>query len=149
MRAVVQRVNSASVAVTGRTISSIGRGLLVLVGVGQDDTEADSRYIAEKIAGLRVFPDKDEKMNLAVTDVRGEVMVISQFTLFGDARRGKRPSFTGAARPEKAIPLYESVVEELRAREIPTATGLFGSMMDVSIVNSGPVTILLDSRKSF
>ena len=149
MRAVVQRVGKASVTVASQTISSIGNGLLVLLGVGQDDTEDDSRYLAEKIAGLRIFPDKKDKMNLSVTDVRGEVMVISQFTLFGDVRHGKRPSFAAAARPEKAIRLYESVVEKLRANDIAIATGRFRAMMDVSIVNRGPVTILLDSRKDF
>jgi len=149
MRAVVQRVSKASVAVDGRTVGSIGNGLLVLLGVGRDDTQDDSNYLAEKIAGLRIFADQDDKMNLSVTDIRGEVMVISQFTLFGDARRGKRPSFVAAAPPEKAIRLYEAVLEKLRAKGIAVAAGRFRAMMDVSSINRGPVTILLDSRKDF
>jgi len=150
MRAVVQRVNEANVRVDGKTIGAIGKGLLVLLGVGHDDAEADADYLAEKVAGLRIFPDEQDKMNLSVTDIRGEAMVISQFTLYGDVRRGKRPSFTGAAPPEHAKALYEYFVQRLKSLGIPkVATGEFQAMMDVSLTNAGPVTILLDSRKGF
>jgi len=149
MRAIVQRVSQANVTVGSEAIGAIGHGLLVLLGVGQDDTETDSNYLAKKIAGLRIFPDEHDKMNLSVCDINGEVMVISQFTLFGDVRRGKRPSFIEAARPETAVPLYEAFVEKLRALALNVATGRFQTMMNVSLVNHGPVTIMLDSRKQF
>lgn len=150
MRAVVQRVSEASVSVEGRIIGSIGPGLVVLLGVGCDDAEADADYVAEKIAGLRIFPDDEEKMNRSVLDIGGGALVISQFTLHGDARKGKRPSFITAARPEQAKALYERCVARLRALGVKqVATGEFQAMMDVSLVNKGPVTILIDSKKAF
>ena len=149
MRAVVQRVNEASVEVGGRVVGEVGAGLLVLVGVEEGDVSADADYIAEKIAGLRIFNDPDGKMNLSVTDVGGAVLLISQFTLHGDCRRGRRPSFIAAARPETATPLYEEVASRLRRAGLPVATGEFGAHMHVSLVNDGPVTILLDSKKLF
>ena len=149
MRAVVQRVIEARVAVDGEVVGSIGNGLLVLLGVAKDDAEADADYLADKVAGLRIFPDEQDKMNLSVLEVKGEVMVISQFTLYGDVRRGKRPSFTAAAPPDRAKALYEHFVERMRSLGISVATGEFRAMMDVSLVNTGPVTILLDSRKVF
>ncbi|MCR5612002.1 MAG: D-tyrosyl-tRNA(Tyr) deacylase [Clostridiales bacterium] len=148
MRAVVQRVNNASVTVDGRTIGSIGRGFLVLLGVHVSDTEKDADYIAKKISGLRVFEDPDGKMNLSLNDANGELLVVSQFTLYGDARHGNRPSFIEAALPDTAIPLYEYVVSKLR-ESFHVETGEFGADMKVSLVNDGPVTILLDSKKSF
>jgi D-tyrosyl-tRNA(Tyr) deacylase len=127
----------------------VGQGLLVLVGIEEGDREADADYIADKTAGLRIFNDEEGKMNLAVTDIRGAILLISQFTLHGDCRHGRRPSFIGAARPETAIPLYERVGERFRAAGLPVATGEFGAHMHVSLVNDGPVTILLDSKKLF
>ena len=149
MRAVVQRVKQASVTVDARQVGAIGPGLLVFLGVGREDGDEDVRYLADKCAGLRIFEDEAGKMNLSVSDVRGEALVVSQFTLFGDARKGKRPSFIAAARPEKAVPLYEAFVRRLRDRGVPVATGEFQAMMDIALVNDGPVTILLDSRKAF
>ena len=149
MRAVVQRVTRASVKVSGEITGAIGLGLLVLLGVGQEDAEADADYLAEKIAGLRIFEDDGGKMNLSVIDVGGAVLAVSQFTLFGDVRRGKRPSFDAAARPEHARELYEYFVERVRSLGLRCETGRFQAMMDVELVNSGPVTILLDSRKAF
>lgn len=149
MRAVVQRVASASVTVDGRTVGSIGPGLLALVGVEHDDGPADVEYIASKIHDLRVFEDEAHHMNRSVSDVSGAVLVVSQFTLAADCRRGRRPSFDGAARPEIAKPLYEDVVRALRARGLPVETGEFQALMQVSLVNDGPVTLLLDSRKGF
>jgi len=147
MRAVVQRVSRAKVTVNGELTGEIGLGLLVLLGVGQDDTEADAIYLAEKIAGLRVFEDDQGKMNRSVQDAGGSVLAVSQFTLYGDVRRGKRPSFDAAAPPEKARQLYESFVEQIRARGLRCETGRFQAMMQVELVNEGPVTILLDSYK--
>jgi D-aminoacyl-tRNA deacylase len=149
MRAVVQRVTRASVAVESKIIGEIGQGLLVLVGVAQDDAESDAHYLAEKIAGLRIFEDESGKMNLSVIDVRGSVLAVSQFTLYGDVRRGKRPSFDAAARPERARDLYEHFVARIRAAGLRCETGRFQAMMDVELVNSGPVTILLDSKRTF
>jgi len=149
MRAVVQRVTRASVAVDGVLTGSIGHGLLVLLGVAGDDAEADADYLAEKIAGLRVFEDDAGKMNRSVLDIAGAVLAVSQFTLFGDVRRGKRPSFDAAARPERAKTLYEYFVARIRALGLPCETGRFQEMMEVELVNSGPVTILLDSKKLF
>jgi len=149
MRAVVQRVSRAKVTVKEWTSGEIGLGLLVLMGVGHGDTEADATYLADKIAGLRVFEDEDGKMNLSVVDVGGSVLAVSQFTLYGDARRGKRPSFDGAAPPEQARRLYELFVERVRALGLPCETGRFQEMMQVELVNEGPVTILVDSAKSF
>ena len=149
MRAVVQRVSRAKVTVKEWTSGEIGLGLLVLMGVGHGDTEADATYLADKIAGLRVFEDEDGKMNLSVVDVGGSVLAVSQFTLYGDARRGKRPSFDGAAPPEQARRLYEFFVERVRALGLCCETGRFQEMMQVELVNEGPVTILVDSAKSF
>jgi D-tyrosyl-tRNA(Tyr) deacylase len=149
MRAVVQRVRRASVRVGGEVVGQIGPGLLVLLGVAQDDREADADYLADKVAGLRIFEDSGGKMNLAVSDAGGAVLTVSQFTLFGDVRRGKRPSFDDAARPEQAVRLYEYFVGKIRAAGLRCETGRFQEMMDVELVNAGPVTILLDSRKLF
>jgi D-aminoacyl-tRNA deacylase len=150
MRAVVQRVASARVRVGERTVGDIGRGLLVLVGVGRDDTVADARAIAAKISEMRVFPgDAAKPMDRSVLDAGGSVLVISQFTLYGDMRKGRRPSFDGAAPPEHARGLYEELVRELRALQVPVATGEFQAMMQVELVNDGPVTILVDSTKQF
>jgi D-aminoacyl-tRNA deacylase len=149
MRAVVQRVSRAQVAVNGEIAGEIGLGLLVLLGVGREDTEADATYLAEKIVGLRVFEDGQGKMNLSVQDVGGNVLAVSQFTLYGDMRRGKRPSFDAAAPSEKARQLYEFFVEKIRAAGLRCETGHFQEMMKVELVNEGPVTILLDSSKEF
>jgi D-aminoacyl-tRNA deacylase len=149
MRAVVQRVSRAQVAVNGEIAGEIGLGLLVLLGVGRDDTEADGTYLAEKIAGLRVFEDAEGRMNRSVQDVGGSVLTVSQFTIYGDVRRGKRPSFDAAAPPEKARQLYEFFVEQIRAAGLRCETGRFQEMMKVELVNEGPVTVLLDSGKAF
>jgi len=149
MRCVVQRVSGASVSVSGNVLGEIGKGFVCLLGVQEGDTEADARYCAEKVAGLRVFEDAEDKMNLSVLDVSGAVLAISQFTLLGDARHGRRPSFSAAARPETAIPLYESFCARLREAGVRVETGAFGAHMAVSLVNDGPVTILLDSKKGF
>jgi D-tyrosyl-tRNA(Tyr) deacylase len=137
------------VRVEGLQVAFIGRGLLVLLGVGKDDTEADAEYLADKVLNLRVFPDEADQMNRSVLDVRGELLVVSQFTLLGDARRGRRPSYSEAAGTEQANGLYERFVERLRPSGLPVATGVFRAMMDVALVNDGPVTILLDSRRFF
>lgn len=149
MRAVVQRVTEASVTVEGKTVGSIGSGLMVLLGVEQEDTEKDGAYLAEKLAGLRIFEDEAEKMNLSVQQVGGSILLVSQFTLLGDVRHGKRPSFTQAAPPREADALYEDLADRLRQKGIPVETGQFQAHMEVSLVNDGPVTILLDSRKVF
>jgi D-aminoacyl-tRNA deacylase len=149
VRAVVQRVASASVKVESEVVGQIERGFLVLLGVGTDDSDADAVTLAEKIAGLRVLEDDDGKMNMALNDVDGRMLVVSQFTLFGDCRKGRRPSFVDAARPEQAERLYESFVAEVRGQGIQVETGRFQTHMDVSLVNDGPVTLLLDSRKTF
>jgi D-tyrosyl-tRNA(Tyr) deacylase len=149
MRAVVQRVSRAQVAVNDEIVGKIGPGLLVLLGVGRDDGEADAVYLAEKIAGLRVFEDAQGKMNRSVLDAGGIVLVVSQFTLYGDVRKGKRPSFDAAAAPEKARQLYEFFVEQVRASGLRCETGRFQETMTVELVNEGPVTILLDSEKAF
>jgi len=149
MRAVVQRVSRAQVAVHGEVTGEIGPGLLVLLGVGREDTDADAEYLAQKIVGLRVFEDDQGKMNRSVPDVGGSVLAVSQFTLYGDVRRGKRPSFDGAAPPEKARQLYEFFVERVRAAGLRCETGRFQEMMKVELINEGPVTILLDSKKAF
>jgi D-aminoacyl-tRNA deacylase len=149
MRAVVQRVTRASVRVDGGIVGQIEKGLTVLLGVAQDDTEADADYLADKVVGMRVFEDADEKMNLAVTEVGGAILAVSQFTLYGDMRRGRRPSFDSAARPEQARRLYEYFVEKIRAAGIRCENGKFQAMMEVELVNDGPVTILIDSKKAF
>ena len=145
----MQRVSRAQVTVNGEITGQIGLGLLVLLGVGRDDANADATYLVEKIAGLRVFEDAQGKMNLSVQDVGGSVLAVSQFTLYGDVRRGKRPSFDAAAPPEKARQLYEFFVEQIRAAGLRCQTGRFQEMMQVELVNEGPVTILLDSGKGF
>jgi D-tyrosyl-tRNA(Tyr) deacylase len=149
MRAVVQRVSRAQVLVDGEIVGKIDRGLLVLLGVGIDDKESDADFLADKIAGLRIFNDDGGKMNLSVTDVHGAVLAVSQFTLYGDARKGKRPSFDAAARPERARQLYEHFVSAIRKAGLPCETGRFQEDMKVELVNDGPVTILLDSGKGF
>lgn len=149
MRAVVQRVSEASVIVDGRVTGEICKGLLLLLGVGQEDTEADARLMADKVVGLRCFADADSKFNLSVVDVGGAVLAISQFTLFGDCRKGRRPSFSDAARPEPATELYELVVKHLRDKGLVVETGEFGAHMDVHLVNDGPVTLLIDTKKLF
>lgn len=148
MRAVVQRTAQCGVSIEGKTVGSIGRGFLVLLGIHVSDEKADADYIIKKISGLRVFEDDAGKMNLSLSEVGGELLIVSQFTLYGDARHGNRPSFTEAALPEKAVPLYEYTVAEL-SKKFPVATGIFGADMQVSLVNDGPVTILLDSKKQF
>lgn len=149
MRAVVQRVSRASVTVAGEIVGRIENGLLVLLGVGERDTPEDAEFLAEKIAGLRIFEDADGKMNLSLADVGGAMLVISQFTLFGDCRKGRRPSFIQAARPDVADPLYQRFVAEVSELGIPTQTGRFQQHMDVELVNDGPVTLLLDSTRAF
>ena len=149
MRAVIQRVERASVSVEGEIRGQIGAGFLVLIGVEEGDGDADFRYIAEKVPNLRVFEDEQGKMNRSLLDVGGELLAVSQFTLLGDARGGRRPSFITAARPETADPMYERLVADWRARGIRVETGRFGADMKVESVNDGPVTILLDSRRRF
>ncbi len=149
MRAVVQRVARAEVRVGGKPVGSIGRGLLVLLGVAQEDAEPDARALADKVAALRVFEDPAGKMNLALADVGGGALVVSQFTLLGDARKGNRPSFTAAAPPERANALYEAFCAALRAKGLPVETGVFRAEMQVELVNDGPVTLLLDTTKLF
>ena len=149
MRAVLQRVTRASVSVEGETVGEIGRGLVVLVGVAHDDTEADASYLLEKTATVRIFDDAEGRMNLSVTDAGGALLVVSQFTLYGDVRRGRRPSWSAAAAPEVAERLYEFFVVAARRRVRQVATGSFRRMMHVELVNDGPVTILIDSRKQF
>jgi D-tyrosyl-tRNA(Tyr) deacylase len=149
MRAVVQRVTSASVTIEGETTGRIEKGLMVLLGVGQEDSSADAEYLAEKIVNLRIFTDEAGKMNLSVGDVGGAVLVVSQFTLYGDVRKGRRPSYIGAAAPDRANLLYELFVAEVSRRGIPVQTGVFQAMMQVSLTNDGPVTILLDSERTF
>jgi len=149
MRAVVQRVRAGSVAIDGRVISSIGTGLVVLLGVGQGDREEDARCLAEKIANLRIFEDAQGKMNLALADVDGGILAVSQFTLYGDCRKGRRPGFSQAAAPAEAERLYQVFVDELKKSGIAVATGVFQAEMLVKIENDGPVTLLLDSGKLF
>ena len=147
MRAVLQRVSRAAVVIDGETVGAIERGLLVLLGVAPTDTPAEAQWLAEKTAGLRIFNDEVGKMNLSVADVRGAVLVVSQFTLYGDSRKGRRPSFIGAATPDLAVPLYEEFVNTLRSLGLPVATGRFGAMMQVELVNDGPVTLILDTKE--
>lgn len=149
MRAVIQRVSRAKVTVKGEVPGEIGPGLLVLLGVGSGDTRADADYLADKTIGLRIFEDPEGKMNLSVADTGGAVLVVSQFTLYGDVRRGNRPSFDAAAPPQPARELYEYFVEKIRAAGLRCETGRFQEMMQVELVNEGPVTILLDSKKTF
>ena len=149
MRAVVQRVSRASVNVDGEITGSIGDGILLLLGVSAKDTEADAEYLLEKVVNLRIFDDKDGKMNLSLLDTGGGLLVVSQFTLYGDSRRGRRPSYIDAARPEEANRLYEFFVSEASKQVPNVATGRFQAMMDVELVNDGPVTLLLDSERNF
>ena len=144
MRVLLQRVARAEVRVDGRSLGRIDRGYLLLVGITHDDDEARIAWMAEKVAGLRLFADADDKMNLALADVGGAVLVVSQFTLYGDASKGRRPSFIDAARPEFAIPLYERFIALLRERQLTVATGDFGAMMQVELINDGPVTLWLE-----
>jgi D-aminoacyl-tRNA deacylase len=149
MRAVLQRVTRAQVRVEGETVGEIGRGLVVLLGVARDDSEEDARYLVEKTVGLRVFDDEEGRMNLSVVETGGGLLVVSQFTLYGDVRRGRRPSWVEAAPPEVAERLYEFFVAESRQKVARVETGSFRRMMEVELVNDGPVTVLLDSRKLF
>lgn len=149
MRAVVQRVKSASVTVDGDRVSEIGTGLLIFLGVAEGDTHTELEYIANKVATLRIFEDTDGKMNLSLLEVGGAALVVSQFTLYGDCRKGRRPSFIKAARPEAANTLYEAFIAALKDRDIPTHGGTFQAMMEVHLINDGPVTLLLDSDKQF
>jgi D-tyrosyl-tRNA(Tyr) deacylase len=149
MRAVVQRVKESKVEVKGETVGAIGPGLLILLGVGEEDSEKDGAYLVEKIAHLRIFPDEEGLMNLSLMDTGGAALVVSQFTLWGDCRKGRRPSFVKAARPEQANALYEQVVRLLKKKGLEVATGRFQEMMDVHLVNDGPVTLMLDSAKGF
>ena len=149
MRAVIQRVLEAGVKIGGVEIARIGRGALVLLGVSSEDSEEDARYLAEKTVYLRIFPDETDKMSLSVLGIEGEILVVSQFTLYGDCRKGRRPSYSSAARPDIAQALYESYVKELLKYTAKVGTGRFQEMMEVSLINDGPVTLLLDSRKNF
>jgi D-aminoacyl-tRNA deacylase len=149
MRAVVQRVKNARVEISGRIIGEIGKGLLIFLGVGDEDSEKDCEYLADKIANLRIFPDENDLMNLSSLDIGGGMLVVSQFTLWGDCRKGRRPSFTKAARPERARELYEFFIGVLKKTGLKIAAGEFQEMMDVHLINDGPVTILLDSSKAF
>jgi D-tyrosyl-tRNA(Tyr) deacylase len=149
MRAVVQRVTRASVSIDGEVTGSIGNGLLVLLGVAMADTETDADYVLDKTLNLRIFEDAEDKMNVSLIDARSEMLVVSQFTLYGDTRRGRRPSFVDAAPPVRANRLYEYFVTEARKQVRKVATGRFQAMMDVELTNSGPVTILIDSQKTF
>ena len=149
MRAVVQRVSSSRVTVDERVTGEVKKGLLVLLGVTHDDTSKDVDYMVDKVTNLRIFEDENDKMNLSLKDIEGEVMAVSQVTLYGDARKGRRPSFSDAARPDVANPLYEEFVEKLRAQGITVGTGEFGAHMMVELTNDGPVTILLESKKAF
>ena len=146
MRAVLQRVRQARVEVEGQVVGSIGRGLVVLLGIARTDTPADADYLAEKILGLRIFPDEEGKMNRGLTDIGGSLLVISQFTLYGDTRKGRRPSFDQAAPPEQARGLYDYFLEVVRSRAVPCQAGIFQAMMDVHLINEGPVTIICESR---
>jgi len=149
MRAVIQRVDEASVSVDGQVVARISRGLMVLVGVENSDTADDLTFLKKKIVNLRVFDDQDGRMNLAVKDVRGSILLVSQFTLHGDTRRGNRPDYTRAAPAERARELYNQLVSEIRSEDIPVESGVFQAMMKVSLVNDGPVTLIVDSKKEF
>lgn len=146
MRIVAQRCKQAKVVVDGQTVGEIGLGLMLLVGITHEDTEGDARYLADKVAGLRIFEDDHGKMNLSLQDIGGAVLSVSQFTLYGDCRKGKRPNFMAAARPEQAEPLYQVFNDSLRSLGIQVETGKFGAMMDVSLTNGGPVTLMLESK---
>jgi D-tyrosyl-tRNA(Tyr) deacylase len=149
MRAVIQRVTESSVKVEGKIVGEIGPGLMVLLGIEEDDSETEVATLVKKIIGLRIFNDEDGKFNLSLIDTGGSALIISQFTLLGDCRKGRRPSFIRAARPETAVPLYESVIAGLRQTGIQVASGVFGAHMDVHLINDGPVTLLIDTNKAF
>lgn len=149
MRAVVQRVLESSVSVEGEVVGAIGKGIMILLGVEEGDTEKDAQYIADKVMGLRIFEDEEGKMNHSLQEVEGELLAVSQFTLLGDARKGRRPSYSNAARPEEANRLYEYFVEKVSATGTKVEKGVFQADMKVSLINDGPVTILLDSQKVF
>lgn len=149
MRAVVQRVKEANVVVEGKIVGNINKGLLVLLGVGEEDDDKDLEYLVDKILGLRIFQDANDKMNLSLLDVGGELLVVSQFTLYGDVRKGKRPSFTDSAHPDLGNKYYEEFVQRARDMGVDVKTGVFGAHMDVSLINDGPVTIMIDSKKNF
>ena len=149
MRGVVQRVKGASVSVENRIIGEIEKGILLLLGVEEDDEEKDLEYMADKVPNLRIFEDENGKMNKSLADENGELLVISQFTLLGDARKGRRPSFIRAAAPDKAVPMYESFISKIKEKGITVQCGEFGASMQVELINDGPVTILLDSKKKF
>jgi D-tyrosyl-tRNA(Tyr) deacylase len=149
MRAVVQRVSEASVEVDGAIVASIGRGLLVLLGVGRDDSDSDLDYMVDKILNLRIFEDSEGKMNLSLLDVGGEMLVVSQFTLYGDCRKGRRPSFSNSAGPDVARPMYLKFIDRVRSSGVTVGEGVFGAMMSVRLCNDGPVTVLIDSERLF
>ena len=149
MRAIVQRVSQASVSVDTNIVGSVGKGLLILLGIGKEDDEKDLEYLVDKVLGLRIFQDEDDKMNLSLLDIEGELLVISQFTLYGDARKGRRPSFSTSGHPEVAEKMYLEFIDKCIERGIKTEKGVFGADMDVSLINQGPVTIMLDSKKLF
>lgn len=149
MRAVVQRVKEASVKVDSKVVGKIDKGLLVFLGVGKGDDSKDIEYMVNKIVGLRIFQDKDNRMNLSLEDIGGEILIVSQFTLYGDVRKGRRPSFTKSAHPDIGERLYEEFIDMVKSREIKVEKGIFGADMDINLVNDGPVTILLDSNKKF
>ncbi|MCF6465923.1 D-aminoacyl-tRNA deacylase [Clostridium sp. Cult2] len=149
MRAVVQRVSEASVKVEGKIVGEIDKGLLVLLGIGEEDNDKDLDYMVEKVLGLRIFEDDNGKMNLSLMDIGGEILIISQFTLYGDVRKGKRPSFITSAHPDIAENMYNEFVEKCKEKGIKTEKGIFGAYMDVALRNDGPVTILIDSKKLF
>lgn len=146
MKAVVQRVANASVTIDGKSVSKIETGILVLLGVGHEDTQKDADYLVDKIINLRIFEDENQKMNISLKDVQGELLVVSQFTLMGDCKKGRRPSFIHAAKPETANTLYEYFIDRAETLGIPTRSGVFQAMMDVSLVNQGPVTLILDTK---
>ena len=147
MRAVIQRVSQGRVLVNKEEIGAIGHGLVILLGIGRDDTAEDGKYLAAKIVNLRIFSDENDKMNLSLLDVSGQALIVSQFTLWGDTRKGRRPSFINAAEPDAAETLYEDFVNRVQDFGVTTATGKFGAMMELALVNDGPVTLILDSRK--
>lgn len=149
MRGIVQRVSQASVSVDNKVVGEIGEGLVVLLGIGKEDDHKDLDYLVEKILGLRIFQDENDKMNLSLLDIKGELLVISQFTLYGDARKGRRPSFTDSAHPDIAEKTYLQFIDKCIDRGVKTEKGIFGADMDVSLINQGPVTIMLDSKKIF
>ena len=149
MRAVVQRVSEAKVSVEGNIVGEIQKGLLVFLGVGEEDEALDLDYMVDKVLGLRIFEDDKGKMNLSLMDIKGEILIVSQFTLYGDVRKGKRPSFSASADPDRAEAIYNEFIEKCKEQGVPTAEGIFGANMSVELENDGPVTILIDSKKGF